>query len=291
MSRFGIIRSEPLRRKLGVGFADVNQRQHPTDLIEPKGAGIYNVGLRKSGNERLSNMKSSIAFGVGVVSGAIISSALLLVSPSHDPSTREAEIASLREDFSRAQKSAQRDREALRATLQEIQARLPEAQSKASPSVATSASPSIAIPAAPMVVSNNSAIATYLGLPVPAPANLDRRYSPEEQSAVFRDLAETLGIKVEKLAVDTTEFPFVIYGRVQSTDGGSFFKKIESELRALPGYTYGGSVTGGTGDGSTYFALNMTPSSAYPQEQAETIHKRLMIRLQMMAAARGEPAP
>src|ERR1019366_2835240 len=174
-------------------------------------------------------MKSSVAFGIGVVSGAIISSTLLLVSPSHDPSTREAEIASLREDFLRAQKSAQRDREALRATLQEIQARLPEAQSTASPSIAT--------PASPMVVSNNSAMATYLGLPVPAPANLDRRYSPEELSAVFRDLTETLGIKVEKLAVDTTEFPFVIYGRAQSTDGGSFFKKIDSELRALPGYT------------------------------------------------------
>src|ERR1019366_5926772 len=70
---------------------------------------ILNVGLRKSADERSSNMKSSIAFGVGVASGAIISSTLLLVSPSHDLSTKEAEIATLREDFAREQKSAQRD--------------------------------------------------------------------------------------------------------------------------------------------------------------------------------------
>ena len=104
---------------------------------------------------------------------------------------------------------------------------------------------------------------------------------------VFRDLGETLGIKIEKLAVDTTEFPFVVHGVVEGSAGGGFFKKIDSELRALPGYTYGGSVTGRTRDGSTYFALNMTPSSAYPREHAETIDRRLMLRLQMAAAAWG----
>ena len=41
-------------------------------------------------------------------------------------------------------------------------------------------SPSPAIAAAPAAVSTNSAITTYLGVPVPAPANLDRKYSPEE---------------------------------------------------------------------------------------------------------------
>lgn len=74
-------------------------------------------------------------------------------------------------------------------------------------------------------------IASYLGDPVAAPANLDARYSAQEISAVFRDLSETLGIKVDQLSVDTTEFPFIIHGRVASTDGADFFKRIDSELR------------------------------------------------------------
>ena len=228
-------------------------------------------------------MKSPLAFGVGAASGAIIACTLLLIPASNHHLKKEAQIATLREDLSRAQKAAQRDRETLSASLQELQAVREAAPLKSSPSPA--------IAARPTAVSSNSAITTYLGVPVPAPANLDRKYSPEELSAVFRDLGETLGIKIEKLAVDTTEFPFVVHGVVEGTAGGSFFKKIDSELRALPGYTYGGSVTGRTRDGSTYFALNMTPSSAYPREHAETIGRRLMLRLQMAAAAWGQSPP
>jgi hypothetical protein len=228
-------------------------------------------------------MKSPVAFGIGMAVGATIACTLLLISPSKERPLKEAEIATLKEDLSRAQKAADRDREALRASLEELQALREAAQPKSSPSVA--------IPAASTVVSSDSAIASYLGVPVPAPANLDRKYSPEELAAVFRDLAETLGIKIDKLAVDTTEFPFIIHGRIESTAGAGFFKKIDSELKALSGYTYGGSVTGGGKDGSTHFALNMTPSRAYPREHAEAINRRMMIRLQIAAAESRKPNP
>jgi hypothetical protein len=234
-----------------------------------------NISLR----ERFSPMKSPLAFGIGLVSGAIITSTFLVSLPRDRP-PNEAEIATLRADLSHAQKAAQHDREALRSAVQERQALRDVSPPKPASLVAT--------PEVSKVVSGNSAIAAYLGAPVPVPVGLDHKYSPEEVSAVFRDLAETLGIKIDKLDVDTTEFPFVIHGRVDSTAGASFFKKIESELRALPGYTYGGSVTGDTRDGSTYFALNITPSSAYPPGQAEAIGRRLTLRLQMVAASRGE---
>jgi hypothetical protein len=209
--------------------------------------------------------------------------ALTGTTPSQKQSSKESEIATLRYELSEARKSAQRDRDALRAALEEIQALRLAAQPKSSSSVP--------IAAAPVVTSSNSAIATYLGAPVPAPANLDRKYSPDELAAVFRDLAATLGIEVGKLDVDTTEFPFIIHGRIESTAGAGFFKKIDSELRALPGYTYGGCVTGRTQDGATYFALNMIPSSAYPREHAEAIGRRTMLRLQMLAAASRDLPP
>lgn len=230
-------------------------------------------------------MKAPFAFGIGLASGAIIVAILLLVARSDNPPTKDPVIATLREELLLAQQAAQRDRDELRATLQTIQKSLREA----APARASTIPPDAAASAPSLIPTNaasaSSAITTYLGAPVPAPANLDRRYTPEELSAVFRDLMETLGTKVEKLAVDTAEFPFVVHGRLQSSTGAGALKKIDAELRALPGYTYGGSVTGGDRDGSTYFALNMTPSTAYPREHREAINRRLMVRLQAAADA------
>ena len=234
-------------------------------------------------------MKAPVALGVGLASGAFIAAALLPVWPRREQSRRndaaatDAEIAALRHEVAQAQAAAQRDRAALRSAEQQIKTLRESAN--------TTASPASAIATASTAASGSSAMATYLGSPVPTPANLDQRYSAEELSAVFRDLAETLGIKLDRLGVDTTEFPFIIHGSIDSTAGGGFFKKIDAELRALPGYTYGGSVTGSTRGGTTYFALNMTPSSAYPKEHAEAIRRRLMLRLQMMAAAWADPPP
>lgn len=93
------------------------------------------------------------------------------------------------------------------------------------------------------------------------------------------------GVQVGKLGVDGTEFPFVLHGLLEGEKARDFFQRIDAELRALPGYTYGGSVTGRTTEGGLHFSLNMTPSSAFPREQADAIRRRLILRLQMIDAA------
>jgi hypothetical protein len=218
-------------------------------------------------------MKSSLSFGIGVVCGALAAFTLFSVSRYRDRESRDAELAVLKEDLSLAQKSAARDRQVLESTLKQREGTRVALEAK--PSRVAGALPSQATPA-------NSVFESYLGRPVSVPSNLDPRYSPEEISAVFRDLVETLGMKVTKLGVDASEFPFVIHGRVDSTAGADFFKKVDAELRALPGYTYGGSLTGKAEDGTTYFALNIIPSSAYPEGANETIRRRLMIRMQLL---------
>jgi hypothetical protein len=131
----------------------------------------------------------------------------------------------------------------------------------------------------------NASILNYLGDPCPPPPSLDARYTAEGLATAFKDLCAARGVRIEKLGIDTAEFPFALYGVVERSSGGDFFRDLKEELKAMPGYTYGGSVTGRSGDGSTYFALNMTPNSVIPREQSEAIQRRLMIRLQMLGAA------
>jgi hypothetical protein len=54
-------------------------------------------------------------------------------------------------------------------------------------------------------------------------------------------------------------------------------------------YDYGGSVVGSTDKEGTYFSLNMIPSGQYPSGQAAACHRRLMVRLQMLAASVRQP--
>ena len=128
--------------------------------------------------------------------------------------------------------------------------------------------------------SANAAIMAYLGDPVTPPANLDPKYTPEGLTAAFRQLSQNLGFKVQRLAVDQSEFPFLVYGIIE---GRQSYNALKEGLSAMPGYAYSGSSTGNA-DGSTYFALNMMPQREYPREVADAIHRRSMIRLQMLAA-------
>lgn len=244
--------------------------------------------------QRSPDVRASIAFVLGIVAGAGAATAIAILSRSAEPvaAGRDAKTHGSRTipaaqdapslELAEARRAAARDREALRASEEEL--RLLRSQ------IAPATRSAVAV-AAPAVVQEDAAITSYLGKPVPALANLDRKYSSAELAAVFRDLTDTLGFKVDKLAVDTSEFPFLVHGRIDSAAGAGFFKKIDAELRALPGYTYGGSVTGRTRDGSTYFVLNMVPSSAYPKEHAEAISRRLTVRLQMTADNSRETPP
>ncbi len=134
----------------------------------------------------------------------------------------------------------------------------------------------------------NAAILAYLGEPVAAPANLDPKYTADALAATFSVLCKERGVTLQQLSVDTTEFPFLVHGKLEG--GRDFMRAIDAELRAVPGYAYSGSVVGATREGSTYFSLNMMPTNQYPRADAKAIGRRLMIRLQMLAAVWSETA-
>ena len=124
---------------------------------------------------------------------------------------------------------------------------------------------------------SNLAILAYLGNPVPAPADLDAKYNRTNLRAAFTALSKKAALRVKTLEVDESEFPFLAYGVLA---GKCDFRVLEKGLGEMSGYNYGGSVVGHTGQGSTYFALNMVPHDQYPSDRC---NRRLMIRLQMLA--------
>ena len=135
--------------------------------------------------------------------------------------------------------------------------------------------------------SANPAIMAYLGEPVPPPAELDPKYTADGLIAAGKGVCAKLGFELQKLAVDDTEFPFLVYGVIS---GSHDFQALPSALRTLPGYAYGGSVVGRK-NGATYFSLNMMSHEQYPRAQREMIQRRLMIRLQMLGAIWSDAAP
>jgi len=126
----------------------------------------------------------------------------------------------------------------------------------------------------------NHAIMAYLGDPVSPPAGLDARYSPTNLLAAFTALSEKQGLRIERVALDDSEFPFLVYGVLA---GKHDFRELETGLHQMKGYDYGGSVVGSTDKEGTYFSLNMIPSGQYPSGQAAACNRRLMVRLQMLA--------
>ncbi len=127
---------------------------------------------------------------------------------------------------------------------------------------------------------SNAAIMAYLGDPIPLPQNLETRYTASALKTEFTALVDAVGRKVQKLAVDTSEFPCLVYGTIT---GGDDLQLVQKAIGTTPGYAYGGSVVGRSGNGTTYFAINLTPDDRYPREHVEAVHRRLMIRLQMLA--------
>jgi len=125
----------------------------------------------------------------------------------------------------------------------------------------------------------NRALMAYLGNPVPPPVGLDARYNKENLLKAFTALSRRADLIITKLAVDDSEFPFIVYG----TLNGKHTLPEKSVFEAQEGYTYGGSVRGSTDEGTTYFAVNMVPRSQYPDDQEKTCNRRLMLRLQMLA--------
>ena len=126
----------------------------------------------------------------------------------------------------------------------------------------------------------NEALIRYLGEPVAAPSGLSAKYNRDGIETAFRELCGRFGAEIEKLDVDASEFPFIVIGRLKG--GREFIAKIDSHLKATPGYAYGGSVVG-MSNGVTFFSVSVTPASEYPREHAEIIRRRLLVRLGMLA--------
>jgi RNA polymerase sigma factor (sigma-70 family) len=169
------------------------------------------------------------------------------------------------------------ERDTLRATARKVEQRAIQAeQDLAALQGAVDAAKSSIQAAATAAALPNGEISSFLGRPIAAPANLDPRYQPEGLIGAFQEMSKNAGIVVGKIAVDTSEFPFIVYGTI---DRQHTFRDIEAGLKALPGYTYGGSVTFGQGA----FAVNMIPMSAVPKDEQEMAQRRLMIRLQVVA--------
>jgi RNA polymerase sigma factor (sigma-70 family) len=125
----------------------------------------------------------------------------------------------------------------------------------------------------------NSALMDYLGSPVSAPANLDPRYMPENLKQAFNQMTKTAGLEVQKLQVDNSEYPFLVYGAIA---GRQEVDAIKAAIGTNPGYKYSGSVSMRTYDGgqpTTYFALNMIPDG----KGGEAADRRVMLRLKMLS--------
>jgi len=225
-------------------------------------------------------MKSRVAFGMGAVVALIIACAFFGLRESKMRKFSEVRIAASEEKVRRVESDLARAREAAHLAQAAQSTREPEPLR-----------PPTLTPPTPIGSPSNAAIVNYLGEPVRAPDGLDSKYSAEEMSAVLRSVCESLGIKIEKLAVDTTEFPFVVHGLVERQPGNDFFRRIEAKLREVHGYSYVGSTSGRSKEGASFFAMSITPRKAYPPERAEAIERRLMLRLQMIGAAWKEPPP
>jgi hypothetical protein len=124
----------------------------------------------------------------------------------------------------------------------------------------------------------NLELLAYLGNPVPPPAGMDPRYDRENLLKAFTALCRKSDLVITKLAVDDSEFPFLVYGTLK----GAHPLPEKSAFEEQKGYTYGGSVRGSHDEG-TYFAVNMVPLSQCPEDQQKACHRRLMLRLQMLA--------
>lgn len=125
----------------------------------------------------------------------------------------------------------------------------------------------------------NAAILKYLGDPVPAPRELDARFASDGLEGIFRTLCANASIRVRRLAIDTSEFPYLIYGILE---GLHTYTAIRALIPTATGYAYAGSVTRRLPDGSTSLSINLTPLERLPLENRAAIQRRLLVRLEML---------
>lgn len=119
--------------------------------------------------------------------------------------------------------------------------------------------------------------------PIPPPDPLDSRYSAEGLLTAFRVMAKQLGAPVRSVAVDTSEYPYLVHGVLAGKHSHQDMRRV---LNSLPGYAYNGSTTMISttmiNSSQTTFVLNMNPSNTYPRDRRSAISQRMMPRLRAL---------
>jgi hypothetical protein len=125
----------------------------------------------------------------------------------------------------------------------------------------------------------NRVLIEYLGNPVEPPANMDARYKKEGLISAIQLAARNAGITVKKVAVDDSEYPFLVGVICEGDD----FSKLKNQIKKMDGYEYNGSVGNDVNsDGSdTCNVFSIVPDRAYPQEAQQQIDHRRTLRQQV----------
>jgi hypothetical protein len=125
----------------------------------------------------------------------------------------------------------------------------------------------------------NQTLFNYLGNPVEPPANLDARYAPEGLTNAILLAARNAGITLKKVAVDDSEYPFLIGVICRGSD----FTKLKAQIKEMDGYEYGGSVgNDSNSNGSdTCNVFSIVPYQVHPRKSRQQIDHRLMLRQQV----------
>jgi hypothetical protein len=121
----------------------------------------------------------------------------------------------------------------------------------------------------------NQALLEYLGNPVEPPAIMDVRYTTEGLSNAIQFAARNAGITLKKIAIDDSEYPFLVGVICEGKD----FPKLKKQIKKMDGYEYNGSV-----GSDTCNAFSIVPYQAHPREARQQIEHRLMLRQQVFYA-------
>lgn len=127
----------------------------------------------------------------------------------------------------------------------------------------------------------HATLAPAIDEPVPAPSNLDPKYAPEALANVVRVACKTLGYRIRHLAVDSSEFPFIVHGVLADRCD---HKALRDALPAFDSYAYVACAMNYRSGGDTLFALSITPANQYPRLYSQSIRQRLPARLRLLSS-------
>jgi hypothetical protein len=116
----------------------------------------------------------------------------------------------------------------------------------------------------------NQVLFQYLGNPVPPPPDMDAAYTKDGLTRSMQAAAQKAGISLVKLEIDDSEYPFLIGVAFAK---GSDKEKLKEQIGANSAYT----LSGGVG-GEIYYAMNIVPHRAFPQDASQRIYRRLLLR-------------